>query len=290
MKFSFKLATVILPASLLVISCSKDDKKDSVNNDESAKLTTANVTAEAMFEDANNEIMLASQENALLSSGVRSEDGTITTFGTNGAAGTQGCVIVTVTPVGASFPKTVTVDYGDAGCTGTLGFTRKGKISYVITNRFAIPGASIVASFQNYSVNGYKIEGTYSISNTTTGMVPSVKTQVTDGKLTYPDGSFYTYSGIKNYVQTAGVQTPLNILDDELTITGSNSISSSDGRKLEAIIKTPLLKKITCHNIVSGTVEFTYNSVNGVWSYGTGDCDNTATIVVGTWSGTILLP
>lgn len=291
MKFSLRLATLVLPATMLMVSCSKDDKKDSGNNnEESSKLTTANVTAEAMFEDANTEIMIATQQNGMLSVGARSEDGTITTLGATGATGTNGCATVTVTPQGQTFPKTVVIDYGTSGCTGVLGYTHKGKITYSITNRFIIPGSTIVATFENYSVNGYKVEGTYTVTNATTGNAPAITTQVTGGKITYPDGTWYTHAGLRNFIQTSGVQTLSIAEDDEFSVTGSSSITASDNRKLDATIKTPLLKKFTCPNIVSGTVDFTYNNVKGLWSYGEGACDKTATITVGNWVGTITLP
>ena len=291
MKFSLRLATLVLPATMLMVSCSKDDKKDSGNNnEESSKLTTANVTAEAMFEDANTEIMVATQQNALLKTGVRSEDGTVTTFGATGATGTNGCAEVVVTPTSDTWPKTVVINYGTSGCTGVLGYTHKGKITYVITKRFISPGSEITATFENYSVNGYKIEGTYKVVNATSGIVPAITTQVIGGKITYPDGTWYTHSGLRNFQQTNGVQTTTILEDDEFSVTGSSSITASDGRKLDAIIKTPLLKKAVCANIVSGTVDFTYNNVSGVWSYGTGDCDKIATITVGNWVGTITLP
>lgn len=291
MKLSLRLATLVLPATMLMVSCSKDDKKDSGNNnEESTKLTTANITAEALFEDANTEIMLATQQNGMLSSGVRSEDGTITTLGATGTTGTTGCATVTVTPQGQTFPKTVVIDFGTSGCTGVLGYSHKGKITYTINKRFITPGSVITASFENYSVNNYKIEGTYSITNATSGATPAITTEVKAGKITYPDGTWYTHTGVRNFVQTSGVQTLAIADDDEFSITGNSSITTSDNRKLDATVKTPLLKKYTCPNIVSGTVDFTYNNIKGIWSYGDGVCDKTASITVGNWVGTITLP
>ena len=265
MKTPGKLAVISLSVLILAGACSKNDKdkKNTDNEESAAKLTTANVTAESMFEDASNEVLISSQESALLRSTPTMQEGeAATTFGVNG---TSGCAAVTIDPIGASFPKTVTINYGDAGCTGTFGITRKGKIIYTISKKFSSPGSIISVTFQGYKVNGYTLEGTYSITNSTVGLTPSVTTQVTGGKLTYPDASFYTYAGTKTLVQTAGLLTPLDLLDNELTITGNNSIASSDGRSLTATIKTPLLKKFTCRNIVTGTVDFTYNGISGVW-------------------------
>jgi hypothetical protein len=185
------------------------------------------------------------------------------------------------------FPKTVTIDYG-TGCT-TLGITRKGKIVYTISNLFRYPGAVITASFQNYNVNGYKLEGVFSITNNTSGNTISLATQTSSGKLTYPDGKWYTYSGQRSWVMTAGMLTAA-LSDDEYTVTGNGVLESSAGNSLSGTINTGLLRKLSCMNIVSGTIDLVYNGIQGLFDYGTGDCDKKATVKVGTKVYEVTLP
>jgi hypothetical protein len=281
------LITVAFAATTFFASCSKDNT-DTGNTDETTLVTlgAADATAESVYDDAYNEIMITNEESGLMN---RSNTG-----GNNTVSGKvsspNGCATITVNPADpAVFPKTVTIDYGTSGCTGTSGIIRKGKIIYNLSGKFRNAGSVISVTFESYSANGYTIAGTYSITNNGGGDGLNVSTQVTGGKITYPDGKYYNYSGAKTLVQAAGVATP-DVTDDEFTITGNNTLSSSDGNAVTATIKTALLKKNSCRNIVSGTIEIVYNSIKGLMDYGTGACDNTATITVGNKTEIITLP
>jgi hypothetical protein len=278
------LSMVAFAATVFFISCSKDDS-DTDNTDETTLVTlsAADVTAESMYDDAYNEVMTANEENGLMN---RENTGSNNTV----SGRPNGCATVEVSPADpAVFPKTVTLDYGSSGCSGTSGITRKGKIIYTVSDKFRNAGSVISVTFESYSVNGYTIAGTYSITNNGGGNGLNISTQVNGGKITYPDGKYYNYSGAKTLVQAAGIATPA-VTDDEFTITGNNTLSSSDGNAVTATIKTALLKKNSCPNIVSGTIEIVYNSIKGLMNYGTGACDNTATITVGNKTETITLP
>jgi hypothetical protein len=279
---------IIIPAalgvSILFAACSKDEKTSTTtDNTTLAGLSVANVAAETSFSDAYNEVMVTTEENGLMNRGV-----TGTVAGKPGSP--NGCATVTINPAEpAAFPKTVTIDYGTAGCTSASGITRKGKIIYTITGKFRTTGSVISVTFEGYSVNGFAIAGIYSITNNSTGNGLNISTQVTGGKITYPDGTYYNYGGAKTIVQSAGTATPA-IADDEFTITGNNTLSSSDGKAVTGTIKTPLLKKNSCRNIVSGSVDIVYNGIKALLDYGSGDCDNTATITVANKTETITLP
>ena len=78
----------------------------------------------------------------------------------------------------------MTLDYG-TGCTiGAI--TRKGKLIVNLSGRLRNAGTTVSTSFENYFVNGYKLEGTFTITNNTANNVLSFVTQTTNGKLTYP--------------------------------------------------------------------------------------------------------
>ena len=278
------LIPAALGVSILFAACSKDEKT-STNTDNVAlvSLSVANVAAETSFNDAYSEVMATTEENGLMNRG-----GTGTVAGKPGSP--DGCAIVTVNPAEpAAFPKTVTIVYGTTGCTSPSGITRKGKIIYTLSGKFRTTGSAISVTFEGYSVNGFAIAGIYSITNNSTGNGLNVSTQVTGGKITYPDGTYYNYGGTKTIVQSAGIVTPA-ITDDEFTITGSNTLSSSDGKAVTGTIKTPLLKKNSCRNMVSGSIDIVYNGIKALLDYGTGDCDNTATITVANKTETITLP
>jgi len=192
------------------------------------------------------------------------------------------CTILTITPNDVNtYPKTVKLDFG-SGCTSWYGVTRSGIITYTFSGKFKNPGTTVTAEYTNFKVNGYKLEGSYSITNNTSlanGVL--FNSSVTNGKVTYPDGiTWYTYSGTKTVKQTAGIGS-LNYNDYVFAVTGAHSYASSAGKTLTDSITTPLVKQATCKNIVSGVVAFTYNgSITGTLDYGNGACDSLATLTI----------
>ena len=283
MKTLKTLTTVAFAAIILFTACSKkDSSEDSTDKTTAVTLSAADVTAESMYDDAFNEVMTVNEDNGLMSQANPGSDHVA-----SGINSINGCATVTISA--GVFPKTVTFDYGASGCTGIFGITRKGKIIYTISDKFRNAGAVISVTFESYNVNGYILAGTYSITNNGGGNGLNISTLVTGGKLTYPDGKYYNYTGTKTLVHTGGTTTP-TVADDEYSITGGNTLSSSDGNTLTATTKTVLLKKNSCRNIVSGTIEIVYNSIKGLLDYGTGTCDNTATITVDSNTQAITLP
>ncbi len=202
------------------------------------------------------------------------------------------CTIVTINPSDVStYPKTVTLDFG-TGCTSWYGVTRSGTITFVFSDHFKNPNANVTATFTNYKVAGYKLEGSYSVTNKSSlanGVM--FTSSVTNGKVTYPDGTtWYSYSGNKTIKQTAGLGSS-NYNDYVFSITGSHSYASYTGKTLTDSVTTVLVKQVACKNIVSGVVAFTYNGlVKGTLDYGNGTCDSLATINIGSFSKTIGLP
>jgi hypothetical protein len=188
-----------------------------------------------------------------------------------------------------TFPKTMTVDFG-AGCTSANGITRKGKLIVNLSGKIRTNGTVLTINFENYYVNGYKLEGTLSITNNSTGGALSFTTQTTNGKLTYPDGTtIFTHTGTHTLSQTAGAGT-ITFTDDDYTLTGTGTTSSSAGNTLSTSISTALVKKASCKNIVSGLQNFTFNNISGTLNYGDGSCDNLATLTIGQFNQTVTLP
>lgn len=260
---------VLVTASVLV-SCQKDKNETDGNNTEAAQLVTANAEAETLYDDTYDVIMQDGEAN-------------------NVAGRTSSCATVTITPLDpGAFPKTMTIDFG-AGCISANGISRKGKIIATLTGKLRTSGTVISVSYENYYVNNYKLEGTYSISNNG-GAGLNFTTQVTAGKIIYPDGAtYYNYTGTHTLAQTAGAGTP-TFTDDNFSMTGNASTSSSAGNSVATNISTALVKNAACRNIVSGVVQFIYNTSSGSLNYGDGSCDNLAILTVGPLVQTVTLP
>jgi hypothetical protein len=187
------------------------------------------------------------------------------------------------------YPKTLTLDFG-TGCSSIDGVLRKGKVIYTFSGPLFTPGTTVSVSFNQYTVNGYGIQGAYAISNNSTQNGISFTTLVTNGIITYPDATNFHYSHNKTYTQTAGASTPFDISDDVYAVSGNSAFSSSDGSSLVLNVTTPLVRKFTCVNITQGVVSFVYNQgISGTIDFGDGTCDNAAELKVGNITRTITL-
>ena len=183
---------------MLLQACSKDDKPDTTpdTNDNERSLAAVKASSDVFFDDLSQEVLTVNTENELTR-----------------VADVQACASITVTPAANvnEWPKTVTVDYGTDGCTGANGFVRKGKVTYVISKMLRETGATIVISFDNYTVNDHKLEGTYTIRNNGSLMGLNITTVLENGKITYPDGKWYTKASNVTWVHEIFELLPAHI-------------------------------------------------------------------------------
>jgi len=192
-----------------------------------------------------------------------------------------------------TYPKTITVNFG-SGCTSADSIVRSGSFTYTLSERFRNPGAVITVTFNNYVVNGYGLAGTYTVTNNsslTAGVVYT--TAVTNGVITYPNDTSYSFTGTKTVTQTAGIGST-NLASYVFSVVGNWTITNNaTGETLTANVTTPLEKEETCPYIVSGVDAFTYTNgsikINGTFDFGTGSCDDTATVTIGSYTGTVTL-
>jgi hypothetical protein len=188
-----------------------------------------------------------------------------------------GCPVVTLNLT--STPKQVTIDFG-TGCTGKDGRVRSGKI-IVTSSSLENLIFDRVKTFENFIVDGRKIEGTISkkitLDREDHTRVANIKEDIT---VTFPDdgGKVTRKSDMTREYQ-------LNLLgwtkDNVIKSWGTSEFTRVNGIKLSKTIAeaNPLVFKMECHQIVSGVVSFT-TSDNRSWSidYGTGECDNKANV------------
>lgn len=292
MKTNFKnLPAILLLASavlMLMLSCKKDNNSSSsssVSNSAAANMTTNAATADNAYNDAFGVALQTGNDNGLDIMMQRTGRSTVPV----GIAGTYYCANVSVS--GTAFPVTVTVDFG-TGCKSADSITRSGSITYVFSGRLSTPGTTISATFNNYVVNGHKLNGTYTIANTTTNISsPQLTTTVTNGNIVFPGDTAYSFSGTKTISVASG--SIANVSSLVFNVTGNYKISSSYGDTLAATITTPLEKKVTCQYIDQGVVSFTYTkntaSVNGTLDYGSGTCDDQALVTIGAFTETITI-
>jgi hypothetical protein len=283
--------TFVMVSILMMNACKKDSHTTSGTDNTNASTLSANgATSDNAYDDAFN-IALQSGSASNLNNIMLRQGRTTTLSNGTTTNGINGYYCATITNIsGTSFPVTFTVDFG-SGCTSQDNVTRSGSITYTFSGKLSTPGTVISATFNNYVVNGYKLGGTYSITNSSTGLALSLTTAVSDGSIVYPNDSSYTFSGSKTVAFVSGDTSDISTF--VFHVTGGYSISNSSGATLAATITTPLIRKLSCPFIVSGITTFAYTSpalsVNGTLNYGTGDCDDNAVVTIGTFTKTIIL-
>jgi hypothetical protein len=274
--FTHLLVAGLFGLSLTNASCQKDDAPSEAPAEETrvVELTSQKAVTDALYDDVSMEVIRTSADNGL----------------TQPITVQQACATVSIVPQDPTvWPKTITVDFGNAGCNGLNGYLRKGKIIYTLDRRLLNDGAVLNVNFDNYSVNGYKLEGTYTITNNGSTRGLNITIVLSNGRVTYPDGTVYSKSSNTTWVQSAG-QTTFNILDDEYSVTGNGAISDASGNRLTATTRGALLRRVNCTNTVSGQADLTYNNIAGVLDFGSGACDRNAMITVGGKNYEVLLP
>ncbi len=268
----------VIAFAITAISCQKSERITERDTD----LADDNIIAEAIFDDVFNSVDIASW---LLDGALKSD------FAKGISLVTDSCPVITVNiPDGTTWPKLITIDYGD-GCT-IHDVTRKGKMIIEITAPRNVVGSVRRVSFDGYYFNDIAVEGSKSIKNlgpnSNNNIVIEVKLE--GGKVTLPDGKTIERAVERQREWIAGFNTPFYIWDDESLIYGTTSGKNINGVAYTTTITTPLHWKRACRFIVSGVIRMEREGVEPVeLDYGAGECDAKAVLRRGEDEKEILL-
>ena len=178
-----------------------------------------------------------------------------------------------------------TIDFGIDGCVLDNGNVLKGKITLTFSNDFNTAEQTITYTFDGFYHNGKRIEGkktiTRSLKNTDLlAAVHPVFTFAVDMTITFEDGSVYTRTGNRVKEMIAGYDTIGTWDDNIFLVTGSGITTLTNGDKWTSTIKIPLRYVIACKQPfpVSGTILKVKNNIETLVDFGTGECDNLATV------------
>ena len=222
-------------------------------------------TADANFEDADD--IVDAGASAQISEGARVTEDEIL----------EGTIIIHDTE-----NKIITIDYGN-GVEGPDGRVRSGKIIFTYNEIRWNPGAFREVTFENYMIDSVLVEGIRRLENTATSTedVPQFTVTMTEGKLTFTDGSIITRE--VNKVRTWNrANNPIN---DIVTVTGTANGTRRDGTLYSVEITEEMTYKRGCRAgrvfiPVSGVKLVTSEEDIALVDYGDGECDNVATISV----------
>jgi hypothetical protein len=205
----------------------------------------------------------------------------------------SGCATVTRDTV--SMPHTVTIDFGNGGCTGNDGRTRKGKILVSYDGPYRALGTTIVITFDNYFVNDNQILGTKTVHNDGVNGNGNLSYSITvSGQVIKANnGGTVTWASSRTREWTEGEST-LSLADDVYKVSGTASGTSANGNTFTATITSPLVRKLApgCRrHFVEGTmeVEVTGKPTRYI-DFGDGSCDGQITVTINGNTYDITLP
>lgn len=282
------LAAMAAFFSFALFSCQKESSlhESAVTEEEAATYSDESTQAEASFDDIEDVGMIAAEEEGVASTGGRSSEGEsgrpyLPAFVELRVRLGQ-CAEVTVSPNDNTYPKTITIDFGD-GCLCADGKFRKGAIIIHLTGPIRRSGSVMTITLRNFYLNRAHIEGTKTVSNLSENGNIKFTVQVTGGAVTFPSGRGYHYNGLKFVKQVEGGQTN-TCRDDVYTIEGRSKTEFNNGVTVTLDTESPLVKKVTCPWISNGTLKIKINDRILFLDYGApanGDCDNKALL---TWN------
>lgn len=292
-----RLMTIAFAAALLITGCKKEasDTLTPKEEEEAAlSINESEVESEMTFNDVFDNVMGVNSELGMGGVGIFGKTSTNLQSDRSEISRMDSvppCVMVTIVPQQPGvFPKTVTVDFG-AGCF-SHGHLRSGKIKTVYSGPLRNPGSSATTTFENFKIDSVSVEGTHKITNTTATTQGAnqrqFKIEVINGKRTRPNGAYTEWNSTRTHTQIEGNGTIMPA-DDIFQVRGIANGKVKRGNLIvlwNSEITEPLIKKFTCRWISKGRIRTVRQGLpqNTPWTavldYGTGTCDNQATLTV----------
>lgn len=273
----FSLTTALL-LLLVFTACDKDEDiiKDPPLTDSQKALNvmTDYVLVNKLFSDAANEADAAAKD-------ADDQIGGETRGQKNGYY-----PVVTVSPFDTvTWPKTVTVDYGESNFLCQDGRYRRGKIIFEISYWYHVEGTVLTVNFDDYYQDDHKLDGTKVITNTgrnsDNNLVYTV--EINDGLVITPDEKeiYYEQNSQREWIE--GEDTPLNVCDDVYLIDGVQSGISSDNVTYSITVIESLDVRVCCKYIRDGVLDIDIQDLPTVtvnYGVGEGECNNKAVATI----------
>ncbi len=266
--FYSSLALIIAGIAFMFNACTKEDAGIIAETD--IALAQDEIYVDALYNEVDNLV-----ENAVSTLDLNGYQSNIMK-----SADETPCVAITVDhPDGVVFPKVITIDYGE-GCTIVFNhdtITYSGQVIITVTERYFVPGAQRIVTFNEFYINDAKIEGSRTITNLGMNDAGHIETTVTlqNGKITFADGTWMSRDTeiLREWIRKE------DWLEDTIFITGSSYGTNVLGEQYVREITEPIMM-IHCYEYhyrwvrVDGTVTIT-NSQRGVFTidFGDGTCE-----------------
>jgi hypothetical protein len=271
--------------ALSVVSCKKDNSAQTpVSDTEAQTISQEDAAAENEYDDITEMGLAAGSdmESGAIDNGRIATDGStarirIDLF-VNLSLKLGPGVIITAEPNDTTFPKTVTINYGD-GILCRDGKFRKGSVVLYFSAPLRRSGSELKITLKDYFVNRAHIEGVKTITNLSANGTVKYSVKIEGGKVTWPNGRGFTYEGTKIVTQIEGAST-ISCGDDVYSIEVRTQIKYANGISVTKNSETPLIKAVSCRWITQGILKITINDRVMKVDFGTGgSCDNKALLI-----------
>jgi hypothetical protein len=264
---------------LMFAACKRDKTNNSMTPDEDAYYAEDQARMDQTYDDAQSIADQAYDNNNAEFKGGENES----ILGS----------CATVTRDTTSTPRKITIDFGTSNCPCKDGRYRRGKVVVTYTGKYRDPGSSHTISFDGYYVNDNAVLGYKTVENKGKNSSGQTYFNITvDGMIILNStGDTIIHKATRVRTWTVGENT-LALSDDEYSITGSGTNTRRTGKVVNYTITNPLIVALNCRWIKQGTVEFTpagASTVKRTIDFGSGMCDDQATVTIGTRTKTITL-
>jgi hypothetical protein len=185
---------------------------------------------------------------------------------------------ITVGDTTQGWPRTLTIDYGPGVVDSSDGRTRSGIITIVLSNYWHDNNSTATITYTNYCVNSINYKGTVVLTRNSDSIVSE---EVQNG-ICAPSGVaspiLYACSTVFTWMQGAGDST---LSHSVYSIGGS--VAGTDRNKVNytVTISKSLIRSGSCGYITQGTEVITPAGLAiRTVDYGSGNCDNLASVTI----------
>lgn len=269
----------IIVAGTVLTSCRKARLSEAELNTASAEATD-NALSEGVINDIQN---IADQASAFAG-------GMSFRMADPGSIMSQ-CATVTIDTL--VNPHTMVIDFGTTNCLCRDNRYRRGQMLINFNGRYRDPGTVINVSFNNYFVDDNQVTGTKTITNNGLNAANHMNWSIVANMsiIKANNAGTLSYTCNRNREWIAGDTSKHVFMDDVFSITGTASGTKASGTSFTAVIQSPLIRKMACpRHFVTGVLEVTpQGKPTRSIDFGTGTCDNQATLTVNGQSKVITL-
>lgn len=184
------------------------------------------------------------------------------------------CATVSISyPDGGSFPKVITIDYGEENCEVRPNLFKRGQIIITLTDSIINLNAQRIVSFDEFFINDHAVTGLKTLTNLGDNAEGHM---VFDINNSFSIGDWSRQAtGSKVWIE--GFNTMV-FNDNIFLLMGSSSTTRPNEIVINRTITSALRIDRSCGYITEGIVSIQWNGNSAMIDYGDGSCDDIAII------------